>query len=112
MPFQGGVPLPERVVVFVQRVDAQSRLGQGGDHLAQAVDELDRPGVLDGRLRVGITAGVGLVPDLWPLGKVVVGDRAAFLVVEGVGEGVEFREVQEPARTQKRRDDLGPAVEV
>lgn len=63
--------------------------------------ELDRPGVLDGRPRVGVTTHIWLVPDLRPLGEVVEGDRTAFLVIEGVGEGVELCEVGEPARAQQ-----------
>ncbi len=88
LPFEDGETLPERVVVLVQKVDTQARRGQGRDHLTQPVDELDRSGVLDRCLRVGVTARVRLVPDLWSFGEVVVGDSSAFTVIKGVGEGV------------------------
>jgi hypothetical protein len=79
------------VVVLVQEVDAQPGCGQCGDHLALGVLELYGGGVRQGfrtgvRVRLVVYVRIGV--------EVVERDGRPGGVVQYVGEGVEFRQVQ------------------
>lgn len=87
----------------------QSDVGDGADHLAELVGEVEHLVVRGLGAAIGVRAG-GVVPVLWR--PEVVVDHVEPVLAEDPGDRVELGQVEEAARADQRGDHTGPAPQI